>query len=116
MGVLELDHPPFCSCELRITDGLSDSVWLVLKGPTNDWPLALCDFRTVNIEHDTPTNDIVVGHGDGSIENSLIHFAEGQKWMYRSDMDLEDIILFRQTDSSGKMASKMPWNYFPFRN
>lgn len=87
----------------EVTDKLLNSLWRVLKGPTNDWPLALCDYRSVDVEHDTIASDIVVAHGDGSVENSLIYFDKKQEWFYRSDMDIEDIIIFRQTDSSGKM-------------
>lgn len=77
-----------------------------MRGPSNDWPLALCDFRTIDLEHDTIANDIVVAHGDGCIENSLLHYNEAHQWYYKSNMDVEDLIVFRQADSSGTMPSK----------
>ncbi|KID60292.1 methyltransferase, partial [Metarhizium brunneum ARSEF 3297] len=92
------------------------NVWRVLKGPSNDWPLALCDYRSVDVEHDTVANDIVVAHGDGYIENSLLYFNEKHQWFYKSDMDVDDLIIFRQTDSSGAKPSEkqLDPHFFPF--
>lgn len=77
-----------------------------MRGPSNDWPLALCDFRSIDTEHDVIANDIVVAHGDGGIENSLLHYNKAHEWYYKSNMELDDLILFRQADSSGAMPSK----------
>lgn len=82
------------------------SFWRVLKGPSNDWPLAVCDYRSIDVEHDTIANDIVVAHGSGSIENALLHFNQQHEWFYKSDMNTDDVIIFRQVDSSGSMPSE----------
>lgn len=82
------------------------SFWRVLRGPSNDWPLALCDHRTVDVNRDTIANDIVVAHGTGSIESSLLQHSPKHEWYYRSDMDVDDVIIFRQVDSTGRLPSK----------
>ncbi|CAD6441552.1 8cb51d38-37e5-4b3e-8cad-3d6bbc0c8fb8 [Sclerotinia trifoliorum] len=84
----------------------ASSIWRVLKGPSDDWTLALCDYRSVDVEHDTVANDIVVAHGSGSVENSLLYYDQRHEWFYKSDMEVDDIIMFRQTDSSGAMPSE----------
>lgn len=79
-------------------------MWRVLKGPNNDWPLALCDFNLVSKEKDIVTNDALHYRRVG--ENSLLHHSDAQRWYYLSDMREEDLIVFRNVDSEGKMPRK----------
>jgi len=79
------------------------NVWRVMRGPNNDWPLAMCDYRSIDADHDVIANDIVVAHGDGCIENSLLHHNKNHQWFYKSNMEVDDLIIFRQADSSGTM-------------
>lgn len=35
------------------------SVWRPLTGPTDDWPLALCDYTTIDTQEDIRLNDSI---------------------------------------------------------
>ncbi len=78
-------------------------MWRVLKGPNNDWPLALCDFSLINPE-DITLNDAL--HYKRVGENSLLHHSEAHRWYYLSDMREDDLIVFRNVDSEGEMPRK----------
>lgn len=76
-----------------------------MKGPNNDWPLALCDFSLINAEEDVVTNDAL--HYKRVGENSLLHYSDTHRWYYLSDMMEDDLIVFRNVDSQGKMPRKL---------
>jgi hypothetical protein len=77
------------------------SVWRVLEGPNDDWPLAVCDFQSIDPERDTTNNDSL--HFTRVGENTLLHPAESHRWWCLSGMEPDDLIVFRNTDSEGKM-------------
>ena len=80
------------------------SVWRVLKGPNNDWPLAVCDYQSINLEHDVIPNDVL--HEDCVGENWLLYKASGHAWCYLSNQEVEDVIVFRNANSLGRRSSK----------
>ncbi|KAK1770187.1 hypothetical protein QBC33DRAFT_530329 [Phialemonium atrogriseum] len=78
------------------------NIWKVLSGPNNDWPLAVCDYSSVDWDNDTTTNDAV--HLLRTGENWLLHYNEEQQWYYLSGMEEDDLIVFRNTDSEGQRS------------
>jgi hypothetical protein len=78
------------------------SVWRVLKGPNDDWPLALCDYESVDFKLDTIANDCL--HQTRTGENWLLQANPGHQWYYMSAQAPDDLIVFRNTDSEGKRA------------
>lgn len=80
------------------------SVWRVLRGPNNDWPLAMCDFCHVNTEKDITPNDSL--HYSRVGENSLLYHSDAHRWYYLSDMKEDDLIIFRNVDSEEKKPRK----------
>ncbi|RSL45333.1 hypothetical protein CEP54_014317, partial [Fusarium duplospermum] len=89
----------------RHFDLLKDVVWRVLAGPNDDWPLAVCDYTSVNIEHDITTNDAL--HINRVGENWLLYPNKTHRWFYLSGMEEDDLIVFRNTDSKGKLSRKL---------
>lgn len=82
------------------------SVWRPLLGPNDDWPLALCDWTTIDPETDIRLNDAL--RRDRIDENSLLHFNEAHKWYYIKNQTPEDLIVFRNADSQGKRSRESP--------
>ena len=89
------------------------SVWRVLRGPNNDWPLAVCDHRTIDHRHDVIANDVL--HEDSVGENWLLHKSSRHSWYYLSDQRVEDLIVFRNTDSKELRPSEFVPAYMPQR-
>ncbi|KAF2722640.1 putative CmcJ-like methyltransferase [Polychaeton citri CBS 116435] len=77
------------------------SVWKPLVGPNDDWPLALCDFSSVQ------TSDMVqadVLHVDRTTENQLLYRNDQHRWYYVKDQQPNHLVVFRNVDSTGKRA------------
>ena len=83
---------------------MSLSIWRLLKGPNNDWPLALCDYRTVNPERDSLSNDILFREETG--ENMLLKYNGAHRWYYMSDQDVDDVIVFRNTHTNSPQSAR----------
>lgn len=83
---------------------MSLSIWRLLRGPNNDWPLALCDYRTVNLERDILSNDVLFREEAG--ENLLLKYNVAHQWYYMSDQEVDDIIVFRNTDTDSPNSAR----------
>ncbi|KAL8903056.1 MAG: hypothetical protein Q9207_004188 [Kuettlingeria erythrocarpa] len=73
------------------------NAWHPLRGPTRDWPLAVCHAATVDFEDDAVPGDIV--QIDRVTENLQIHHREDQRWYYLSDQMPSEMLLFKNADS-----------------
>lgn len=69
------------------------SVWRVAKGPNCDWPLALCDFRTLNAHNDVEKCDIVDRTSVG--ECLEVYHSPGQTWYFLDNQQTDEVIVFR---------------------
>lgn len=90
------------------------SFWKSLQGPGNDWPLAFCDWRTVNRKCDTISADVVFHNR--FTENERLYYSPKHKWYYFQDLGDDEVVVFRQTDSEvenggGKFTSLSPVAY-----
>lgn len=84
------------------------NIWRPISHPAVDWPLAFCDYRSVN-----PDNDLVVlalvHHGHEG-ENYHLKYNPEHRWVYKRAMDTEDVVLIKcfdsiSDDSVAKMAA-----------
>ncbi|KAL3952366.1 hypothetical protein ACCO45_012309 [Purpureocillium lilacinum] len=78
------------------------NVWRPLNGPTDDWPLALCDYTTIDTEEDIRLNDSI--RRDLVGESSLLHYNPAHRWYYLPNQGADDLIVFRNSNSHGKGA------------
>ncbi|KAK6507664.1 hypothetical protein TWF481_006086 [Arthrobotrys musiformis] len=78
------------------------NVWRPLIGPCDDWPLALCDWTSVDQDNDIRLNDAL--RRDRVDENSLLHFNPSHRWYFIRNHSIDDLIVFRNADSHGKRA------------
>ena len=70
-----------------------------------DWPLALCDAQTVDMDRDFVATDVVAR--DGFTENYQIYFNPEHKWYYLNKQLPSEVIIFRQTDTEERFATGM---------
>lgn len=76
------------------------SFWLAFQGPGNDWPLALCDCRTINYSTDAVEANLRYNNNGKDIESTRFYYSSEHKWYYFKDLGSDEILMFRQTDSS----------------
>ncbi|KAF5011182.1 hypothetical protein FDECE_2668 [Fusarium decemcellulare] len=73
------------------------SAWRPLRGPLNDWPLGLCDARSVEYAADTMPADIV--YREWATENLQIHYNPRHEWYFLPDQTTDEVLLFKSAES-----------------
>lgn len=87
-----------------VADSDPCSIWRVLAGPNNDWPLGLCDYASIDPEKDTIPNDMLSRTAVG--ENELLFASPRHEWYYLSSQSVEEAILFRNASTDPKRSCK----------
>lgn len=81
---------------------MQHSVWRVLRGPNNDWPLAVCDYESIDLDADTIDCDVI--HEQYVGENILLFKNPKHKWYYLSNQGIDDLIVFRNVSSKDQRS------------
>ena len=69
------------------------NLWRPIAAPAIDWPLALCDYRSFDLEKDTfPMTRI---SAESTSETIRVKYNENHKWKYLHGMTPEEIVLFK---------------------
>ncbi|KAF7197330.1 Oxidoreductase R2 [Pseudocercospora fuligena] len=76
------------------------NLWKPINGPITDWPLALCDRRTLNHAQQAVPMDIVTKEIVN--ENARIYHHEDHEWWYWSSLQNDEVLAFMQADSDNK--------------
>ncbi|KAH8742192.1 hypothetical protein F5882DRAFT_165356 [Hyaloscypha sp. PMI_1271] len=79
------------------------SVWRPLVDMVEDWPLALCDGRSI-ASSDLVETDNVRKHYTGSTMYTL--YNPEQKWYYLNKQSREEVTIFKTFDSADFVASR----------
>lgn len=91
--------------------------WRALSTPPQDFPLALCDSRTMS-ESDTFEKDGAVGPkavAGNTFKSLAVHYNPRQRWYYFSNMQPDELILFKSYDSLEGRTPKVPHSAFDNR-
>ena len=94
---------------------LATSVWRVFSPPPQDWPLALCDFRSVRDEEGRPNQlyfvDRVPDDPFAEIDESKMItsgsefvYSPAHEWWYFPDMNRDEVLFFVFNDSDHSRA------------
>lgn len=86
------------------------SVWHPLKGPNQDWPLALCDASTLDSDKDLEIADYVTETANR--EHCLAYARAEHRWWYLSHQKPTEAYMFRQYDSSKGIKSGKEPSYY----
>ncbi|KAJ5669198.1 hypothetical protein N7462_010268 [Penicillium macrosclerotiorum] len=81
------------------------SFWKPIKGPVYDFPLTLCDRRTIDYESQATAMDIVTNVYVN--ENTRLYFNEKHKWYYWHGLQVDEVIAFIQADSQAENRAGM---------
>jgi hypothetical protein len=68
------------------------NIWRPISHPAFDWPLALCDYRTVG-HHDT--FPVTLTYAEGQTEIFVIKYNKNQKWGYYYGMTPDEALLIK---------------------
>ena len=81
----------------------SKSLWRPLFGPLRDWPLGLCDFRSLNLANDLLSSDNILPHKVTETYNVV--YNERHEWYYLKDQMPDEILVFKSFDSKEGVAT-----------
>ncbi len=85
------------------------NVWRPIHHPASDWPLAICDARSVAAEQLIPT-DIIYPGRRGEIYG--LAYASQHRWSYFPRMRLDEALLLKCYDSREDVARFTPHTAF----
>ncbi|OTA87933.1 hypothetical protein M434DRAFT_130615 [Hypoxylon sp. CO27-5] len=86
------------------------NVWRPLVGPNDDWPLAICDYTSIEPEKDIIAADRL--HVDRVGENQLLFPSKQHRWYYIKAQQPHNLLVFRNTDSTGQRANAFHAAFF----
>jgi len=88
------------------------NLWRPIGRPAFDWPLALCDFRSIDRENDLVPVTLKYPDRDG--ETFGVKYNPNYKWKYVKGMTPEEFVLIKCFDSQddGKTAILTPHTAF----
>lgn len=95
---------------------MSSSLWKPIRGPVYDFPITVCDRRTVDYASQTTAMDIVAR--DYVNENTRIYYDENHEWYYWHGLQADEVIAFVQADSRVENSAGMisPCHYTLIRS
>jgi len=90
------------------------NLWRPIEYPAVDWPLTLCDYRSVDVEKDTFSVSRISADNTSEREFMAVQYGEGQKWKYLHGMTPEEFVLFKCAESiqDGSVAVFVPHTGF----
>ncbi|MEL0211350.1 MAG: CmcJ/NvfI family oxidoreductase, partial [Novosphingobium sp.] len=101
------------------------SLWRTFSPGPQDWPLAVCDGRTVADEEtasntlfvvdEFPVGDALTAPVDGEdqmIAATIFRHRDRHRWWYFSNMKADDVLLFKFQDSDHSVTWRCPHTAF----
>lgn len=88
------------------------NLWRPIGRPAYDWPLALCDYRSIDPEKDLIPSDLV--YPDRRGETFGVQYNPNHKWKYVKGVTPDEFVLIKCFDSQtdGKTAILTPHTAF----
>ncbi|KAJ7248221.1 hypothetical protein B0H12DRAFT_722818 [Mycena haematopus] len=86
------------------------NLWRPISHPAVDWPLALCDFRSVDPQNDVLAVALIYPDREG--ETYGVNYNPNQRWTYFSAVTPDEMILIKCYDSRQDVALYTPHTAF----
>ncbi|KZT65928.1 hypothetical protein DAEQUDRAFT_715716 [Daedalea quercina L-15889] len=89
------------------------NLWRPISHAAYDWPLALCDFRTVDPQGDLVPTDLL--YPDRKGETNSVKFSPNHRWKYLRGMEPDEFVLIKCFDSKSEDGTAIltPHTAFP---
>jgi hypothetical protein len=84
------------------------NIWRTFTPAPQDWPLAMCDFRSVKPSDILPGEaafDDENGNVSWTFEAMLFAYDPGHRWIYWPNMTRDEVLVFKRHDSD----TSQPW-------
>lgn len=102
---------------------VATSTWRVFTPPPQDWPLALCDFRSVALADGLPNTlyfvDELPDDPFGSVQGQRVaargsefYYNPAHEWWYFPEMTRDEVLFFKFHDSDHSRAWRVPHSAF----
>ena len=104
---------------------IATSLWRAFSPPPQDWPLAVCDGSSVELDEGVnntlvvvdalPSPEAAVGPWPGEAQlpaASVFRFNPRHRWWYYPDMTRDEVLLFKFHDSDHSTAWRAPHTAF----
>jgi hypothetical protein len=104
---------------------IASSLWRTFSDPPQDYPLAVCDARSVGRDEGIPNTMFIVDRLPdeqtmlGQMENekgapaaAIFHFNPAHRWWYFSGMTRDEVLMFKFHDSDASKALRAPHTAF----
>ncbi|OAX38477.1 hypothetical protein K503DRAFT_741154 [Rhizopogon vinicolor AM-OR11-026] len=86
------------------------NLWRPISHPAIDYPLALCDYRTVDVQKDLVPVTLVYPDHEG--ETYGVKFNPSHRWKYKKEMKQDEVVLIKCYDSAKGVAVFTPHTGF----
>jgi hypothetical protein len=90
------------------------NMWRAVSPPPQDFPLAVCDARTVAPEDEVTVAAITEERGAGDIRHDTTGYvySPAHRWHYYPDMTADEVIMFKAHDTDGRRSGRVPHSAF----
>eukprot|EP00026_Physarum_polycephalum_P009570 Phypoly_transcript_09698.p1 GENE.Phypoly_transcript_09698~~Phypoly_transcript_09698.p1 ORF type:complete len:310 (+),score=73.57 Phypoly_transcript_09698:182-1111(+) len=83
------------------------NVWRPITNTVYDYPLAVCEASTVDVEHDLEPTTLVYPPPTPAGETYSMKHNKNQVWWYWSEMTPDDVLLLKCYDSASRELTKV---------
>ncbi|HLM18496.1 MAG TPA: CmcJ/NvfI family oxidoreductase [Acidimicrobiia bacterium] len=89
------------------------NVWRAITPPPQDFPLAVCDARSIS-----PTDEVTVTAITAELTGDIVHDTmsyvhnPAHRWYYFPEMTIDEVIVFKSGDSDSSGAVRVPHTAF----
>ena len=104
---------------------IASSLWRCFSRGPQDWPLAVCEGRSVNDDEGTPNTMFIVDElpdaeamragipdEDKAMAADIFHYSADHRWWYFSNMHRDEVLMFKFHDSDHSVAWRVPHTAF----
>jgi hypothetical protein len=90
------------------------NMWRAVSAPPQDFPLAVCDARTVSLQDEVTVTAITLEKDTGEITHDTTGYLynPAHRWYYYRDMTPEEVLVFKAHDTDRSRSSRVPHSAF----
>ena len=90
------------------------NMWRAVSPPPQDFPLAVCDARSVAAGDEVTVTAVTTSREAGDLRHDTTSYVHNpqHRWHYYPDMTRDEVIVFKAHDSKPGVASRVPHTAF----